>query len=249
MNANNINSKIISFYNHKGGVSKTTSTIITATNLSFHFGKKIAIIDCDDDQWSTSEEKEDELEKLQSDYTEEEIENLLNSKKITEYDVYKGRISKDIKDDIEYVDHILDEIKGQYDYIFLDMGNRSLNHSEKIFKEIDYFLIPFSQDKSEIKKACQFYQIVNDLFSESTPYLLMVKLNKTRKRMENHKAVFEYLNNELKFNMFEQAILERDRYIERYKSFFFPIKKIEEEKEGLYNYFNFLNEFIKKTSL
>lgn len=243
-----VKTKLITFYNHKGGVTKTTSTILTATNLVYHFEKKVAIIDCDDDQWSTSEMKEGELLKVKGNYSEKELLKLFEDKKIVDFDVYKAYLNKSSQtEEVQYVKDILDDIKNEeYDYIFLDMGNRTLNQCEEIFSMVDLFIIPFSQDEDEIKKARQFYQLVNDVFPNSEKYMINVKVNKTPKRISTFNSLKEYLIDE-KYNVFSQPILDRDRYKEVNKSFFFPMRKSEEEKEGAFNFFNFIKEFIQKT--
>lgn len=230
--------KIISFYNHKGGVGKTTNTILSATNLNYYFKKKVCIIDCDDDQWSTSEEYEDEYKSLQNDYKGEEIKHLIESKRIVQYDIFEEYVKN--------VPSLIESFKEDYDYVFLDLGNRYLDQSKELFNKIDHFIIPFSRDRKEFKKAIQFYSFLNDNFPKSLKTLLLIKLELRDNHLESFKGILDYFEKK-SWDYFSQPILSRERYTNKYCSFFFPLSKKIEEKETHFNYINFLKEFIKKT--
>lgn len=238
--------KIITFYNHKGGVGKTSNTILTATNLQAHFKKNVAVIDADEGQWSTYRIYENQLNQYQENYKQEELHKMFKDRSLVEYPVFKSYINDRYSTDDSYpLNKLIEELKDTTDYIFLDLGNRSLEDFEYLFSKIDYFIIPFSRDPEELYQAVRLNSLLNSEFPDIQSYFLMVKITKSKTDLEEFEAVKSKVQKQIGA-IFSTPILERRKYVLDIRSFFKPMNKNTEIKEeGKYSYFNFLKEFTK----
>lgn len=240
--------KIVTFYNHKGGVGKTTNTIISATNLKAHFGKKVAIIDADEGQWSTYRIFESQMKQYRESISTDELSDMFKSKKLVEYPVFRSYVNDKYKVDDSYtIDEIIEELDSECDYIFVDLGNRSLADFKFLFDKIDYFIIPFSRDPEEFIQAIKMHSLLKAEFPHVKPFFLMVKITKSEKDLEEFSQIKSNIENKFNINVFSIPILERKKYVFEHRSFFQPIRKEKEKKEeGKYSYIEFLKEFTTK---
>ena len=221
--------KIISFYSHKGGVTKTTSTILSATNLTKHFKKKLAIVDCDEGQWSTYSLYEKKRAELEEEYSEEEIDQREKKGELVFYPVVKAYINSSYEtEDSASIDDVIKHFQDQkLDYLFLDFGNRSLDSVLDTFKKVDYFFIPFSRDEEEILNA------------------LKTKLSKSSSELQ----FLDFIRDQIKdqgFEMLKQPVLSRQKYIFDNRSFFKPMTNKEDKEENEYSFIKFINELKNK---
>lgn len=230
--------KIIAYYNHKGGVGKTTTTTNSATYLSAYMDKKVAIIDCDNDQFSTSEEYDDELKIIQSNFSDEEITNMIKIKKLVQYDIYEIH-TYNFKKEIEKI------LQEGYDYIFLDFGNRTIEDLVEIFSYVDYMFMPTNFNKKELKKVTSIYMTLVDEYPDLKMHAFITRVIASQETLRNYRIVkneFEGLGIQLMKNM-----IWNRKYYAKETSFFFPFNRsnqIKEENRGLEG---FIQEFLKIT--
>lgn len=251
--------KIIIIYNHKGGVAKTTTTINLCTILAAYFNKKVCIIDSDELQWSTFEEYQGEKETVLKLYENKGdlLQSDIQQKKIVDYDVFccfindnseiynEHNLSKPPERRIKSFHDTIEDLKGKnYDYVFVDLGNRTLSECSTIFDVTDQIIIPYSNDKMEIKKGISFYHTIKDFYPNIETNCLIVRI--TKGQIENHLSIKEKLIEKKNLTYFDSIIYKRNRYYKD-RSFFFPLNyKIEEKDEdengGL---LNFAKEFLQ----
>lgn len=227
----------IIIFNFKGGVTKTTTTILTANFLDVYHGKKVALIDADDDQWSSYSVYEEEKKKLVSKYSEKEIDKLLESRKIADIDVFKmytsevlefrGKLAKD----------------NEYDFLFIDLGQRNIEDTFDIFTIADHIIVPYSKDSEEIKKSVVFTNVIKRNFPDKNIKSLVVKIekNKIDDFMEIRKNLKERYNNDY----YKSVILKRDRYPQK-RSLIWPLNLAEEKRDHDEGILSFINEFLKQ---
>jgi cellulose biosynthesis protein BcsQ len=227
----------IIIFNFKGGVTKTTTTILAANFLDVYHGKKVALIDADDDQWSSYSVYEEEKKKLVSQYSEKQIDELLKNKKIADIDVYKMYTSEVL----EFRKKLIE--KNNYDFLFIDLGQRNIEDTFDIFKEADHIIVPYSKDSEEIKKSVVFTNVIKRNFPEKNIKSLVVKIekNKIDDFMEIRKNLKKRYNNDF----YESVILKRDRYPQK-RSLIWPLNLAEEKRDFGKGVISFINEFLKQ---
>jgi len=239
--------KIISFYSHKGGVTKTTSTILAATNLTKHFKKKVAIVDCDEGQWSTYSLYDKKRNELEEEYTEEQLDQKESKGELVFYPVVKAFINSTFEtEDSASIDDVIAHFKNlDLDYLFIDFGNRSLDSVLETFKKVDYFFIPFSRDEEEVINALKTNYFFNENLPQTKSYLFMTKLSKSTSELQ----FLEFIKDQIKdqgFEMMKQPVLSRQKYIFDYRSFFKPMTTKEDKEEKEYSFLKFINELKNK---
>ncbi|MGV0958158.1 AAA family ATPase [Empedobacter falsenii] len=239
--------KIVSFYSHKGGVTKTTSTILSATNLTKHFKKKLAIVDCDEGQWSTYSLYEKKRAELEEEYSEEEINQREKKGELVFYPVVKAYINSSYEtEDSASIDDVIKYFEDQkLDYLFLDFGNRSLDSVLDTFKKVDYFFIPFSRDEEEVLNALKTNYFFNQNLPSTKSYLFMTKLSKSSSELQ----FLDFIKDQIKdqgFEMLKQPVLSRQKYIFDNRSFFKPMTNKEDKEEKEYSFIKFINELKNK---
>ncbi len=56
--------KFVSVCNQKGGIGKSTFTVLMASELHYRMGRNVLVVDCDYPQWSIVRQRERELSHL-----------------------------------------------------------------------------------------------------------------------------------------------------------------------------------------
>ncbi|QKX07734.1 ParA family protein (plasmid) [Aquimarina sp. TRL1] len=232
--------KIVIIYNHKGGVAKTTTTINTATFLSAYYDKKICIIDCDDYQWTTYEKYQGEKEKVLKSYNNdpEKILKAIEEKEIVDNDVEKCLME-------DFDDKLLEIQNKNYDYVFVDLGNRTLKEAKAAFSKADQIVVPYSNDQDEINEALKFYEAIEEVFPLVPIYCLVLKIEANR--VSKHNKIKEILSASNNIKYYDSIILKRQRYIET-KSFFYPLDYQTEYDDVKYGLISFTKELLEKTA-
>lgn len=231
--------KIIVVYNHKGGVTKTTTSINSATFLQAYYDRKVCIIDCDDEQWSTYEEHQREMEEVQLKYNHDAlaIQSDITSKVLVNYDVEKCLVKN-------FEQKLAQLSEEAYDYIFVDLGNRTLAQSSYVFSLADQIIVPYSNDMNEIREAIGFYQTIRENYPLITIHCVVVKIDKSR--VDNHSKIKANLIENYGLKYYDNIILDRIHYVNN-RSFFYPLSFKRETKDYNSGFVSFVEELIMKS--
>ena len=131
-------SKVIVYGNRKGGVGKSTLTMMTATALSqAPFNAKVLVIDADDQQSLMKFRNEDISEDLDATPTYTIISCL---------------------NDINKLYEIIQRARGSYDYVFVDVAGRLDEFTKKVLFYVDVLMVPFQAGNFSLESTFDYIQ-------------------------------------------------------------------------------------------
>lgn len=155
---------VIAVHNHKGGVGKTTLTLLLASIFTYDLGSRVLILDGDTTQTSIYNKRMKEVgeytEALEM-YKDENARRLIPAhilrriesnleKRITPSDFYKIQTAP--PDKIARVDFK----KLEYDYVFIDLGAKLEVEYMQILSKVDLLLIPFGHLDLELDASFNY---------------------------------------------------------------------------------------------
>ena len=148
----------IAFSTQKGGVGKTTLTVLAASYLHYVCGYDVAIVDCDYPQHSIAEMRERDVEQVRDDdYYKRLAHNLFTTLKKKAYPVEGSRASEAVQ-----VAEMLEQ-ENDLDFIFFDLpGTLNSEGVVKTLAAMDYIFVPVSADRVVLESTLQFATLVND---------------------------------------------------------------------------------------
>lgn len=171
--------KLISVCTQKGGVGKTTLTMLLATYYHATAGKPVTVIDADFPQHSFDATRRSELVSIQND---EEIQSLY----VTLYPEMNRQMYKVYKGSLEELSVFLDELKsrgGEDELVFIDMpGTMNVKGFDRVASQLDYVILPMEADKMTFTAGLQTLDLF-DRFREArgATYKLLMLWNKYKK--------------------------------------------------------------------
>lgn len=193
----------ISIINSKGGVGKSLLNNIVSQIL-FHQGKKVAVIDADYSQHTIYKQR---LKNLQAEEKEPEAQDIsILGKKIAEL------ISANDSFDVfcvkqENLDSLVSIIKNNfdYDYLFIDStGSVNVKGVSSVLSIINYFFVPTSDDEEELDDTVRFYELLNKIKEKSSNYKKhFVFFNRVKKSSK-----VKYINLVKAFESYHYSILK-----------------------------------------
>lgn len=170
--------KLISVCTQKGGVGKTTLTMLLATYYHATVGKPVTVIDADFPQHSFDATRRSELVSIQND---EEIQSLY----VTLYPEMNRDMYKVYKGSLEELSVFLDDLKnrGEDELVFIDMpGTMNVKGFDRVASQLDYIILPMEADKMTFTAGLQTLDLF-DRFREAkgATYKLLMLWNKYKK--------------------------------------------------------------------
>lgn len=236
---------VISIYSTKGGVGRSTISVLLANILFFEFNQKVTIIDANAPQHCIFKSRKRELEKL-------EEEGYSENKQKTFNEIYsKNTPYRIISTGINNIPEAILELKSQdyYDFIFVDANDRlEPQHLHKFLLELNYILIPTSSDEFSLDTAKELYDTI---YQEIKPISKNFKdcqilFNRILGQNNLESEVLPMVED--KYNVFSQYISKHRLYETDYRSTLFPFSKKTKEGNKLYlfaeRFLASLNEYV-----
>jgi cellulose biosynthesis protein BcsQ len=148
----------IAFSTQKGGIGKTTLTVLTASRLHYVCGYDVAIVDCDYPQHSVAEMRKRDVEQVMND----------NHYKSMAYTLFTG-LGKNAypveettaAEAIETAERLQRE--NDLDFIFFDLpGTLNTAGVVRTLAMTDYIFVPISADRVVLESTLQFATTIRD---------------------------------------------------------------------------------------
>lgn len=150
----------ISICNQKGGVGKSTFTVLVASLLHYRFGRRVLVADCDYPQWSIFDQRRRELEQLdRSKYYKltmirqfkasgQKIWPVLECRADTALDAVSRHLASD------------DET---YDYVLFDLpGTVATSGVISLIAALERVFIPMKADRMIMESTITFARLVRE---------------------------------------------------------------------------------------
>ncbi len=224
--------KIIAIASEKGGVGKTTLSIMLATNLFHHFKKKVVLMDIDDPQFSVLKKRNREL-------------NLVDVGQLPEFETYPiERVS---------VSNIKDEIIAYYgtvDFIIVDLHGGLTAEVVQGLMFVEHIFIPFDHDELEIESTLFFYNTLKKNFLNNDDRVLKsihLFFNQYQEIQRNKFASLKEQMLGIGIPMMNSVVKKKQIYREQYRSTLYAIP--EHKELGSNDIKNFFNEIIENTMI
>lgn len=149
----------IAFATQKGGVGKTTFTVLTASYLHYAKGYNVAVVDCDYPQYSIYAMRERDREQVKSneDYKRLAMEQFGNLNKRA-YPILKSSS----ENAIAMVNEFLDETDMDIDLVLFDLpGTVNAAGVINTLAHLDHIFIPITADRVVLESSLSFATIIN----------------------------------------------------------------------------------------
>ena len=144
---------IIAFATQKGGMGKTTLSVLVASTLHYKRGIKVAILDVDGSQLSVYNQRIRESNQVESD---EESMARLDKQDIRPYDILSGNPG-DVPD-------LLAELKSEVQLVLIDMpGNIDVAGYETALKTVDYLIVPMETSEYSVTSGISYLNAIQEI--------------------------------------------------------------------------------------
>ncbi|MFR9597371.1 MAG: AAA family ATPase [Rikenellaceae bacterium] len=150
----------IAFSTQKGGVGKTTFTVLVASYLHYAMGKNVLVVDCDYPQFSIYQMRERDSYVLDRSVALEAIaiEQFSKIEKPT-YEI----LCAAPEDAIAELDEHLQESEEQFDFVLFDLPGTFNNDGViNTLAQVDYIFTPIAADSISLESTISFAIVLKD---------------------------------------------------------------------------------------
>jgi len=228
----------ISILSPKGGVGKSTLSILLPTALYHKKNLRVMVLDADAPQYSVIKKRERELRILAS-----------VPKRLERYEtLYSERPPYPILPcKLEDCPSLIQKHKDQYDVIFVDMPRHvQTPEQHPFYKEINYFFIPLIPEELSIEAS---YEIYNFLQKKIMPHsdafqkcMLVFNKVQTHHKLSSLRSLFKNIE-------IMEKVLPAYRYYEyNGRSTLFPMASSKKETKQFDDFLENFFEIIQPTS-
>jgi len=156
----------MAYATQKGGVGKTTFTVLTASYLHYEKGLNVLVVDCDYPQHSIFQMREREVETVSKD-------GQLKALAYEQFTRLDKKAYPVLKASAESAPGIVEEFLRQapdvVDLVLFDIpGTVNTSGMYKLLSEMDVFLIPISADRVVLESSLNFAKAINAMI-KATP--------------------------------------------------------------------------------
>jgi cellulose biosynthesis protein BcsQ len=170
----------MAYATQKGGVGKTTFTVLTASYLHYEKNLNVLVVDCDYPQYSILQMRERENETVSKDRQLK----ALAYEQFTRLDKKAYTILKaSAESAISIVEGFLEQTKITIDLVLFDTpGTVNTSGMYKLLSELDVFLIPISADRVVLESSLNFAKAIGEMIKDKPQKRLHLFWNLVDKR-------------------------------------------------------------------
>lgn len=170
----------MAYATQKGGVGKTTFTVLTASYLHYVKGFNVLVVDCDYPQHSIDRMREREIETISSDAKLK----AFAYKQFSKIDKKAYTILKaSVESAEEIVEEFLSETNEIIDVVLFDIpGTVNTSGMYKLLSVLDLFLVPISADRVVLESSLNFAKAISEMIKKIPKKKLYLFWNMVDKR-------------------------------------------------------------------
>jgi cellulose biosynthesis protein BcsQ len=173
----------LSFATQKGGAGKSRITILVASMMHYILGYDVAIIDCDETQYSIMDMR---LYDEKHVFSSEQLKRIANAQFSQHKKGIYPVLSTAIVDAYDVAFQLRQKNGQAYDVIFFDFpGSVNAKGWLSLIAVMDYIFVPFSADLIDISSTMAFLKVVvkmvSDELSQVKPFMFWNKVDAREK--------------------------------------------------------------------
>ncbi len=155
------NPLFVAFSTQKGGIGKTTLTVLFSSYLHYALGYNVAVVDCDFPQHSIIRMRDREVQQVMKDaYYNKMAEEQFSRIDKPAFPIVEAKPEEAIK----AAEDLLNRTSEEYDFILFDLpGTLNSRGIVDTLASVDYIFAPVSADRMVLESTLQFAVLINDV--------------------------------------------------------------------------------------
>uniref|UniRef100_UPI0039A608D8 ParA family protein n=1 Tax=Ornithobacterium rhinotracheale TaxID=28251 RepID=UPI0039A608D8 len=157
--------KFVSFATQKGGVGKTTFTILVASLLHYRMGYNVVVFDCDYPQHSISNLREQDLKiVMQNEHFKQKAHEQFSTINKKAYPI----ITCQSNEAIQKADEFINETPYDIDVVLFDMpGTVNTAGILTVLSHINHIFAPITADRVVIESTLSFTEVLSNIIAKN----------------------------------------------------------------------------------